>query len=1145
MAVVETRTDLWQAVAGRAPGTPSGPADADVWAAVRERLNPAKARPALRAGVERSDLVSVRNVPYVMLRSPDTGGRSCYLRLTADEARLALLMDGERTVARLVAEFARITGRLAPDQVVRVVADLAANRMLDELPVDALRPLASVARAPWQVRWGRTLLAAAGGRRMVVGDVDPLVTAMYRAGGRWLFTRSALVIGGVVALAGVAIFLWSWLTGARSLFLVGGSYVTGAAILVGLNVVALAFHELGHALAVKHAGREVPAAGFLVYFGIPSVFVDTTDVWMAGRRARLGVTAAGPAAGLALAGFVQLVGLAVPAVAPLAFVLAFAWYINTLFNLNPLLALDGYYLLMDWLEIPNLRARGLAWVSARLRRRRPSWRELDSEGRLIALYGMLAAAWLLIAVNLGLRVWTDRLAGLALGLWREGALARLLFVAVIAALAAPALVALAGWLSRVIRRWRAELAARRDASDAPRRLAALRGSVLGQLPAPVLNGLAARGSWHHPAPGQPILQAGAAVGAVFVVVGGSVDGRAPADASGVVRERVGPGGIIGLAGALSGSESSLTWHVAAGAVLLSLPASAVAAALSPLPGLPPAERSEAESLFAETPALQAMSAEDRLGLAVSAQPVILAPGMAVALTAERDAVVIASGEVTLDDGRALRRGTLIGPTGATTSQEVGHTRTPVRLWSLPAAATSLLPRLAVSLARDVAEPVAVGALGGVGVLAAAGGAPSSGLHTSAAYPPVTGPPGPPTPDDSGQDGRFERRLWWLLLSLLLVGLLLSGSQLLPGPAWAEMPDDRALLVAERGGATATVNGADRRLDPGDRAYLRAGDSVRVADRARARIVYRGGASTLLCAGSLATVDAIAGGTDAPVAGLRLARGSLIADTAAANRAFGALTLTVSDQGRATVNQGPSRHAVAGGETVVASGTVLRDGQPVAATGAEVGCATLARPPALPPPLTPSEPTAAPLPSASASASPSASPSPSPSAGASPSPSQSRPSPSPSNGPGRDRTPPRITGVAADPGTIDQRPPDGQVCGPPPESFAATAADAGATAIVTAGATATVTARVADNQDSAGQLRTRMTWQFGDGQSVSMTVGRSGDKFSGTVTVPHGAGQERGGTVVVRVTATDRAGNAATATTTIAVNPCYPRPPARS
>ena len=101
-----------------------------------------------------------------------------------------------------------------------------------------------------------------------------------------------------------------------------------------------------------------------------------------------------------------------PEAAPWCFKLSFAWYVNALFNLNPFLALDGYYLVMDWLEVPNLRARGLSWVVARLRRRPPLWRTLDREGRLIALYGMLAVGWLLIAVNIGYRVYVDRVGGL-------------------------------------------------------------------------------------------------------------------------------------------------------------------------------------------------------------------------------------------------------------------------------------------------------------------------------------------------------------------------------------------------------------------------------------------------------------------------------------------------------------------------------------------------------------------------------------------------------------------------------------------------------------------------------------------------------------------------------------------------------------
>ena len=71
MAIVETRISVWEALAGRAPGQPLGPADPGLWTAVAERVNPAKARPVLRAGIEESHLVSARGVAYTMLRSPD------------------------------------------------------------------------------------------------------------------------------------------------------------------------------------------------------------------------------------------------------------------------------------------------------------------------------------------------------------------------------------------------------------------------------------------------------------------------------------------------------------------------------------------------------------------------------------------------------------------------------------------------------------------------------------------------------------------------------------------------------------------------------------------------------------------------------------------------------------------------------------------------------------------------------------------------------------------------------------------------------------------------------------------------------------------------------------------------------------------
>ena len=925
MTNVETRMSVWEALAGRAPGEPLGPADPGLWGAVVDRLNPARARPVLRAGIEAVELVSVRGSAYVMLRSPDDGGRACYLRLTPDEWQLALMMDGTHTVARLVAEFARLAGRLAPDQVRRVVADLAGNRMLDELPVDAFRPLQELERRPLPQRVGSGVLAAARGRRMLVFDIDRLITALYRAGGRFLFTRVAAIVMAVFAVAGLGVFVTTWWRGSQAVFLTGGSYLLGAVVLLLLNVFALATHEFGHALATKHAGREVPAAGVLVYFGIPSVFVDTTDVWMAGRRARMLVTAAGPVTGLVLAGTMQLVGLAVPALGPLAFKLAFAWYLNVLFNLNPLLALDGYYLLMDWLEIPNLRGRGLAWVSGRLRRRPPAWSGLDREGRIVALYGILALLWIGIAVNLAYRIWADRVSGLFTGLWHSGFAAKVLLLVVVLGLCAPLIYLAAGRITRWTRRLRERSAEKRREADAPRRLAALLASDLGGLPEPALAGLAARARWLRPASGTQLVTAGTAQQAVYVVVDGAVQARRPGDPGGTIRHHVGAGGVVGLANALTGRATSLDWHTA-GTTLLSVPTATVATVVGPLPGPPPADRTEAEELFADTPALSTLAADERLALIASAHPLDLEPGAPVVLPGPTHAIVVESGVIAMPDGVELRRGTLVGPVGDGEPGMVAQTRTPVRLWVIPDA--SDLPPLVGTPGRISTGPTGSGPAAG-------------GVHSDGVYPPLAVPPGPPDgTEDPDVDRRFERRMWWLVLLLLLVALLLTVGNFAPGPAWAEMPTDRALLTSDRGTVTATVDGRTVSIGEDDRRYVDEGARISVPAGATGRLTFQGGSATLFCAGAQAQVGRLhtdAGRKRVPHGTLALQAGRLLADTASTSGAYQPLSLAVARPAGRVTNTGASWYAVEPGGLIAATGRVYVDGTPSQATGTDLSC----------------------------------------------------------------------------------------------------------------------------------------------------------------------------------------------------------------
>ncbi len=961
MTYVETRGNVWEALAGRAPSEPAGPVDPGLWGAVVDRLNPARARPALRAGIEAVQLTSVRGTYYILLRSPEDGDRAGYLRLTPEEWELALLMDGEHTVARLVAEFARIAGRLAPDQVRRVVADLAGNRMLDELPMDAFRPLLQARRKPLPERAANSVLAAARGRRMLVFQVDGLISALHRAGGRFFFGTAGMIVSALLAVAGLALFVATWSRGSRSLFLAGDSYLTGALVLVLLNIGVLVTHQLARALAAKQAGREVPAGGLLVYFGIPSLFVDTSDVWMAGRRARMLVAAAGPASALLLAGVAQLAGLALPVLGGITFKLAFLFYLNVFFRLSPLLPLDGHYLLMDWLEIPHLRARALAWVRGRLRGRPPGWAVLDREGKLIGLYGILCLVWLAVAANLVFLVWTDRVAGLGTGLWYSGPFGVLLFLLIVLGVAAPAVYFLLARLSR----WWSDSRERRSEgdreADSPRRLAALLASDLGGLPEPALQGLAARARWVHPPTGTQIVAAGGSQSAVYVVVEGALAGRKPGDPPGTIRHHVGPGGVVGLVNALTGRSTQLDWHTA-GTSLLSLTAATVATVVGPLPGPPPLDRAEAEALFADTPALAGLAVDQRLALIASAHPVDLDPGTPVILPGPTHAIVVESGVIALPDGIELRRGTLVGPVGDGSPGEVAQTVTPTRLWVLPDA--SDLPPLVGATHRPGSPMPVVSVNGGLRPSTPSGGG----------YPPLTVPPGPPDGiGDPEVDRGFERRLWWLIGFLLVFALVLTGLNFRAGPAWAEMPGDDALLTVDQGQVTAMLDGDRVPLESGDRRYVSTGAQIEVPDQAGARLTFPGGAIALICAGTRIQVGALATGAgrdQSPAAALSLQSGRLLADTRTASGAYQPLALTVARDGGLARNNGAAWFSVEPSALTVSTGSVLVDGTPSPTSEAPLACADGV--PVAPPVESSADPqiTEEPLPTAPASVPPS-------------------------------------------------------------------------------------------------------------------------------------------------------------------------------
>lgn len=134
---------------------------------------------------------------------------------------------------------------------------------------------------------------------------------------------------------------------------------------------AKVLHEFGHAFTAYRYGCRVPTMGVALLVMVPVLYTDTTEAWkVPGRADRLRIGAAGMLSELALAAIATLAWSVLPD-GPLragAFLLATTSWLGTLtINASPFMRFDGYFLLSDWLDMPNLHDRAFAFGRWRMR----------------------------------------------------------------------------------------------------------------------------------------------------------------------------------------------------------------------------------------------------------------------------------------------------------------------------------------------------------------------------------------------------------------------------------------------------------------------------------------------------------------------------------------------------------------------------------------------------------------------------------------------------------------------------------------------------------------------------------------------------------------------------------------------------------
>jgi Zn-dependent protease len=337
--------------------------------------------PKLAAGVE------IRTAGEMALAL--CSGRQSAYRLTP-EARFVLeVADGRTEVRAIYRAFIKQFGLVHPQLVGAIVEDLLEKELL--VSGEALWRNKPVSRF-------RAILSNLLRLQFSLPNPDGLFTAIQRSVG-WLWSAPALLIWLAFIGTTLAVIGFRLPPGFSFPFrFSGGSSLDFLLLYLAGFFFSVLVHEFSHGIVLKRLGGKIRAFGVMFYFGIICAFVDTTEAWMFPNRwKRVAISLAGPLSTLVLACLFnwgqELCVRAGATTGALIFnSLTLASLTNALLNLIPFLELDGYYILVDLTDQPNLQNRSFAFLGSVLARllRRKALPPLPNKTRWLYLVYSLA-----------------------------------------------------------------------------------------------------------------------------------------------------------------------------------------------------------------------------------------------------------------------------------------------------------------------------------------------------------------------------------------------------------------------------------------------------------------------------------------------------------------------------------------------------------------------------------------------------------------------------------------------------------------------------------------------------------------------------------------------------------------------------------
>jgi putative peptide zinc metalloprotease protein len=238
-------------------------------------------------------------------------------------------------------------------------------------------------------------------------DPEPMLRWLYPKV-RWLFSTPAIFIG-LLAILGAVLSLGVYAEAfvSRLPRLETFLSVENVIVLAAVLAVCKVLHELGHALTCKHFGGECHELGVMFLVFTPCLYCNVSDAWMLRSKwQRIAISGAGIYVELLLASVCTFMWwFSQPGLLNAIFlnVMVVCSVSSILFNGNPLLRYDGYFVLADFVELPNLRQQSQAYLWQLMMRLmgidpREAWTLQEQHRVTLASYGIasLIYRWILV-----------------------------------------------------------------------------------------------------------------------------------------------------------------------------------------------------------------------------------------------------------------------------------------------------------------------------------------------------------------------------------------------------------------------------------------------------------------------------------------------------------------------------------------------------------------------------------------------------------------------------------------------------------------------------------------------------------------------------------------------------------------------------